>query len=511
MKPTGTGARRGAGRRDHHNREGLVMSSGVGRAMAAALVVAAAAVAAPAGAQESGEALPRVTLGAAVRQALAENRELEAARYELAGARGAVREAWSNVFPTVNLVSNYTRNLEVPVSFLPARLMDPNAPEDQLVPVRFGTDNVWYGQLRLEQPVFQAAAFIGVGAAARYRALTEEAVRGATHQVVTRTRLSFLDVLVAEESARLQLESVRRVREALEQSRAMFRAGLASEYDVLRMEVELANLEPGLRRSDDALAAARRTLAVQLGYRADEPVSAAGSLSEVDLSRPEGGSAGTRELVAFAGVDHAAVQDEDALVDAALRNRSDLRQVRLTRDLHVAQLRAEQSEYLPRLAFFGTWNRTVQEGGAPNFFGRGDPLSAGATGQQVGLQFSMPLFSGLARPARVDQRRAELRQVEVQERQATEQVRNQVRTLAARVREARERAEAQLRATGQARRGYEIARVQFREGLGSRLELTDAEVALRASEFNYAQAVYDYLVARAQLDEAVGMVPGVER
>jgi outer membrane protein TolC len=45
----------------------------------------------------------------------------------------------------------------------------------------------------------------------------------------------------------------------------------------------------------------------------------------------------------------------------------------------------------------------------------------------------------------------------------------------------------------------------------SQLELTDAEVALRQSEFNYAQAVYDYLTARARLDEAVGQVPLVDR
>jgi hypothetical protein len=46
----------------------------------------------------------------------------------------------------------------------------------------------------------------------------------------------------------------------------------------------------------------------------------------------------------------------------------------------------------------------------------------------------------------------------------------------------------------QAGRGFEIASAQYREGLSSQLELTDAEVALRQSEYNYAQAVYDYLV-----------------
>ena len=57
---------------------------------------------------------------------------------------------------------------------------------------------------------------------------------------------------------------------------------------------------------------------------------------------------------------------------------------------------------------------------------------------------------------------------------------------------------------------FEIASAQYREGLGSQLELTDSEVALRESEFNYAQAAYDFLVAQANLDLAVGSVPMVD-
>jgi outer membrane protein TolC len=76
--------------------------------------------------------------------------------------------------------------------------------------------------------------------------------------------------------------------------------------------------------------------------------------------------------------------------------------------------------------------------------------------------------------------------------------------------------EAYLRATGQglavqqAQRGFEIASAQYAEGLSSQLALTDAEGALRQSEFNYAQAVFDYLVSRAQFDEATGQVPLVD-
>jgi outer membrane protein TolC len=73
--------------------------------------------------------------------------------------------------------------------------------------------------------------------------------------------------------------------------------------------------------------------------------------------------------------------------------------------------------------------------------------------------------------------------------------------------EARERVASQGRAVEQARRGFEIASAEYRAGLGSQLQISDAELALRQSEFNYAQAVYDYLSARSNLDAARGTVP----
>ena len=63
------------------------------------------------------------------------------------------------------------------------------------------------------------------------------------------------------------------------------------------------------------------------------------------------------------------------------------------------------------------------------------------------------------------------------------------------------------KAVSQARRGYQIASAEYREGLGSQLQVTDAELALRQSEYNYAQAVYEHLIARSNLDAALGTVP----
>ena len=82
-------------------------------------------------------------------------------------------------------------------------------------PCSFGSDNQWNSTLQLEQPLFQAQAFIGVGAASRFRTLQEEVLRASSQVVATRVRLAFYDLLLAQEQARLTGNSVERVRESL--------------------------------------------------------------------------------------------------------------------------------------------------------------------------------------------------------------------------------------------------------------------------------------------------------
>jgi outer membrane protein len=440
----------------------------------------------------SGQAGP-LTLARAMELAVERSRDVRDAELGLAIAQRQVREAWGNVFPTLNMNANYTRNLSVPGSFLPRIFVDPNAGPDELVLVRFGADNAWNFSMRAEQPLFRAAAFIGVGAAARYEALQAEAVRGRSQAVVARTQVAFFDALLAEEGVRLTENTVERIRRTLDEMKKLETAGLASNYDVLRLEVELANVEPALRRMRNGARAARRVLAVELGMDELDGVAIAGSLAAIDIdslhaatSGPDSGEAARAMVVA-----------------EALARRSELRQLDLTAELRTAELRAEQSEYLPQVSLFGTYSINAQQSGRPDFFAGPEQR---AFGRQVGVQVSMPLFSGMQRPARTGQKRIALEQVRTQRALTADLVEHQVVTYLDQVEESRERARAQRLGVQQAQRGYQIALVQYREGISSALELTDAESALRQSEFNYAEAVYDYLVARARLAEATGTI-----
>ena len=167
----------------------------------------------------------------------------------------------------------------------------------------------------------------------------------------------------------------------------------------------------------------------------------------------------------------------------------------------------ERVQYLPEIVLFGSYGVLAQQNGNPAFFGESNQRTYSS---QAGIRVTWPLFSGFSKDARIDQRLASLRQAETVSRLARARADNEVETLWDQMVEARARADAQRRAVQQASRGFEIASAQYREGLGSQLELTDSEVALRESEFNYAQAAYDFLVAQANLDLAVGSVPMVD-
>jgi outer membrane protein len=477
------------------------MNRGVTALVLGALLVGTA----PAAAQQSGRPLGLETLA---RSALDSNRDLIAAREGLTVAREQVTEAWSNVWPSIDLNASYSRNISPSVQFLPEKIFNPAAGDDDYIGVQFGADNNWSSTLSLEQPLLRAGVFVGIGAASRFESFQVEAVRGQEQSVVTQVRLSYYQVLLAQEQVRLTENSLRRVRESLKETTALNTAGLASDYDVLRLQVEVANLEPNLRRAQNTVLQARRQLATQVDFEDPEGLEVTGTLAEIDLEDMDANSAANREILGFIGYRGTGVESVDEAVRLASEQRSDIRQSELNEDLRHAEMRVEQMEYMPEVTLFGNYIITAQNNGSPSFFATGNGVRAYS--RIIGIRVSVPIFQGFRRSSRIDQKRAALRQAEVQTAQVADLATNEVRGLVENAEEAFLRAQGQRLAVSQAQRGFEIASAQYREGLGSQLELTDSEVALRQSEFNYAQAVYDYLVARAQLDQATGRVPIVD-
>ena len=480
-----------------------VVRTGKGAGLAA--IVAVCTVARPGvGSAQSLPAEGTVPLRGAMQEALANSPSVAEAAYSVDIARQQVREAWASALPDIAGTLSYSRNLMVQEIFLPADFFPGGEPGD-VRPIRVGSDNTWQLGLTLTQPLFQYEVFVGVGAASRYQAVEEERLRGTRQQVVTAVRQAYFDALLADAELRLLQQSIERVRRNLEETRAQNEVGLASDYDVLRFEVEYANVAANLTRAQNAVGARQRSLLVEMGLPADRTISLEGRLDEVV---PDSVAANTPEnvdLILLAGVPGVLDRSVDELLAVADRRRSDLLQLRGTILLDETRKKVETAQYYPKLSLFGNFNMQAQENGSPNFFGENANQRTKASA--AGLRLEIPIFQGFRRSARVSGAEASIRQNEVRLARAEQDARNQVRTLYDAVGEALDRARNQHRAVQQALRGYDIASLEYREGIGSQLQVTDAEEALRQSQFNYARAIYDYLSARAQLELAMGSVP----
>ena len=352
----------------------------LGRLTVQCSVAILAITAAPASAQEwqSGSQAQEgaVGLGVLVRTALDSNRDLIAARQGYVTAQEQVSEAWSNVMPSVDFNASYTRNIAPALNFLPAVIFDPTAGPDDYIGVQFGADNVWNSTISVEQPLFRPGVIVALGAAKRFENLQGEVVRGQTQGIVTQVRTAYYGLLLAQEQARLTERSVERVRESLEETQALNRAGLSSDYDVLRLEVELANLEPNLRRANNAVLQARRQLSIQADLPDHEALRVQGSLAEMNLTEPDRNTPANREILSFNGLELDGAQGVEAALEQALGRygemRSDIRQLSLTEELRNTEMRAEKATYLPEITLFGNYIISAQDNGSPSFFGRGD-------------------------------------------------------------------------------------------------------------------------------------------
>jgi len=452
-------------------------------------------------------------LRTAIEVALTGNLQIAAASSSVRIAEQQVREAYSGVWPQVSAEASYLRALGA----WSQRVVPDEDPEIES-DTSNAPDNTWTASLKLNQTVMDFRVFSGLAAADNLLSLRGEERRGAAHQVVDLVRQRYFDVLLAAEREGLTEQSIARVRQTLRETRARHSEGFASDDELLRAEVQFTNLETRLILARNQVAAARGRLLVVLGVDPLQAVAVTGSLSELQLAPGAVNSDGNADLLAASGAVALAAMTEEELRQAAFTLRSDLRQLRTSEKLSEVQVEVQEREVLPVIRAFGSLDFRVADNDEDDVFGTppapvfgGDQYTQWDLSASAGLSIQVPVFSGFSRSARLEQRREELRLATSRLRQAELEMVNQVHTLAASMREARARAASQRVAIVQSQRGYDIATARYRAGVGSQFEVVAAETTLREAEFDYAQAVYDYLSTASRLGVATGQVPLVDR
>ena len=417
----------------------------------------------------------QLTLESAVTLALEKNRDLQVSQLETQKASERVREAKGNALPTIGATAQYQYFFHKQVSFLPGSFI--GLGENQLAAIRVGGENAVTGGVNLSQPLFQPGIRAGIRAARTARQVTHAERDELRAAVITQVKKAYLDVLITQERLHLQQQSIVRNEQALKDARSLLAQGRASRVDTLRAFVTVENLRPEVIRLTNGIQIAGTVLKRIIGLDESENITLQDSL-RYDPSVPAGAG--------------------ESAFDEALSARPEVQRLVLTGKLNQQQIAGQAAERRPKLWAVGS----VLGQSQANNFRLGDyqwPVSSFA-----GLQLNVPIFSGFRTVAKVRQAQITKQQTEKQLENFREIVRAEVKIGVSGVEEARRRIEVQRQTVATAELGYRITRDRWKQGIASRLDVSDAELLLTQAKSNYLQAVYDYLVAGVELDQALG-------
>jgi outer membrane protein TolC len=335
--------------------------------------------------------------------------------------------------------------------------------------------------LMVTQPIFAGGSIPArINAARLFSLLTDETVREAIQQLVYAVQYAYHDVLLSQHLVEISTDAVRSAQAHLDSVKQRKKGGIASDFDVLRAEVELSNFQAELIRNKNAINVAKAQLLKVMGVSQD---------SDFTLSD---------ELV----YEPSKMTMEEA-VEAAYRNRPDLFGRQFDIKLQKELLKMARSRYWP-----------IISGYYSNIWSKPDPHSMmeieWGHAWQAGVMASLPIFDGFSREGEVIAQKARVKQAQVDLVDAEETALFELTKALLSIENAREFVESQRLNLTRAQEGLRLAEVGYKEGTNTQVEMIDAQAALTTARVYYYQAIYSHIVAKLDLQKAMGTLTTFE-
>jgi outer membrane protein len=284
---------------------------------------------------------------------------------------------------------------------------------------------------------------------------------------VTQTvKESFTNINFAQRLIRVNEQALQRADLNLRSARGFFEVGTRPKSDVTRAEVDVANARLDVIRARNAERLARVALATAMGLPATTPLQIEDNLIYQPISL-----------------------DPTRLLEEALRQRPESRQARLQADVAGGRVRRAFRDFFPDITgdgFYGAQRTDLSEV------------------WELRLSLNWSIFDGGNRIAKYREAKANLDAAQARVKATELDVSREVEQAQNNVIEAQERIQAAQVAVTSAQENFRLAQGRFDAGVGTILELTDAQLALTLAQNTEAQALADYRIALARLDRAVG-------
>src|SRR5690348_708227 len=418
---------------------------------------------------------PALTLEEAARLAMERHPDVGKARAAADAFKGKIREVRSQALPEIKFVSNATRWRDP--SLLNASGLD-NFPADLRSALVPSAVNLFDYAVTIKQPLFTQGK---VGAALRLASIEAEGavseIDRAEQDVALATTKAFYGLLWAERYRMLVGETQEQKKLHAAMARTRYQNGVATEVDVLRSEVAVANGAPDLVRADNSIKQARAEMNYYLGRLLDFSTRLAGDFQQKVWEQPDLGE----------------------LERDALRRRPEIQRLRIAERSADTQLTLAKAEDRLRLDFNGSYGLMAR---LPQ-----NLVNSEFVRWTAGLNFTFPLFDGFKRSGLITQALANQRAARLDREKFEQQICLAIQQAYNDLQAAAESIAAAQATVGEAEKVLAMMQNNYKYGAATTLDIADAEMALSVARGNLLRGLYDYSVGRANLRWSLGQTP----
>jgi len=342
----------------------------------------------------------------------------------------------------------------------------------------------------INQLIFNGSYLVGLQASSVYKELAVKTGNQTKEQIIQQVMKAYYGVLINKERIILFANNIARVDSLLRNTKALNQNGFAEAIDVDRIQVTLNNLLSERNKFLNLNELGIELLKFQMNYPMDQPLEVVGNISEVQVDR---------------NLDHYK-EGWDYKV------RTDYQVLETNRSLQELNLKNQYAAFMPSLNAFATLGYLTQSPKVGGLFQTNSKIEDdGRLGpdkwysySQIGISLNVPIFSGMQRHYRVQQEKIALQKIDngfkilkngidLEIKQASLIFENAISTL-----------ETQQANMDLASRVAQVTKIKYEQGVGSNIEVVDAENSLRQAQTNYYGAMFDAMVAKIDLDKAYG-------
>jgi outer membrane protein TolC len=428
----------------------------------------------------------QLTLEKSLEIALSDNPTIKVADLEIERQDWVRKQSVGNLLPSVSVSGQYSYSI---------------VKQEMAKGLSFGADNSISTSAQLSLPLFAPSVYEMLRMNETQLEQAVESARSSKITLANEVKKAYYNILLAEQSLSVLKESEASIAETVANTEAMYKQGLASEYDLLTAQVQLSNLKPTILQTETSIRTSKLLFKMYLGLPTDVDFVLDGTLD------------GFADEVATA-----MIPTNEVNLDA----NADLRALDLQARLLQHQLQLTNASRLPTIAAFSTFmfsgNDNTMDFGSMmgGAMGGGAGGAGGSTAPatkkewwwqnplSAGISISIPLFSGGKNINKANEIRNSLNQLSLQKDYLRQSLGVQVENAFNAILTAREKMAANEITVRQAEKAYEIAEVRYNAGAGTILELNSSELSLTQARLNYSQAIYDYLAARADYEKILG-------